>query len=34
VAEHFKKRQPGTLFGESGSQVGMTIEQLLAKERQ
>jgi phosphate transport system substrate-binding protein len=34
VAEHFKKRQPGTLFGESGSQVGLTIEQLLAKERQ
>ena len=33
VAEHFKKRQPGTLFGEGGSQVGMTIEQLLAKER-
>lgn len=33
VAEHFKKRQPGTMFGE-GSQVGMTIEQLLAKERQ
>jgi phosphate transport system substrate-binding protein len=33
VAEHFKSRQPGTLFGE-GSQVGMTIEQLLAKERQ
>ena len=34
VAEHFKQRQPGTLFGEGGSQVGMTIEQLLAKERQ
>jgi phosphate transport system substrate-binding protein len=34
VAEHFKKRQPGTLFGDGGSQVGMTIEQLLAKERQ
>jgi phosphate transport system substrate-binding protein len=34
VAEHFKKRQPGTLFGEGGSQVGLTIEQLLAKERQ
>lgn len=33
VAEHFKKRQPGTLFGEGGSQVGMTIEQLLAKEK-
>jgi phosphate transport system substrate-binding protein len=34
VAEHFKKRQPGTLFGEGGAQVGVTIEQLLAKERQ
>jgi phosphate transport system substrate-binding protein len=34
VAEHFGKRQPGTLFGEGGSQVGLTIEQLLAKERQ
>jgi phosphate transport system substrate-binding protein len=34
VADHFKRRQPGTLFGEGGSQVGMTIEQLLAKERQ
>jgi phosphate transport system substrate-binding protein len=33
VAEHFKARRPGTLFGEGGSQVGMTIEQLLAKER-
>jgi phosphate transport system substrate-binding protein len=33
VAEHFKKRQPGSLF-EGGSQVGVTIEQLLAKERQ
>jgi phosphate transport system substrate-binding protein len=32
VAEHFKKRQPGTLF-EGGAQVGVTIEQLLAKER-
>ena len=34
VAERFKARRPGTLFGEGGSQVGMTIEQLLAKERQ
>jgi phosphate transport system substrate-binding protein len=34
VTEHFRKRQPGTLFGQGGSQVGMTIEQLLAKERQ
>lgn len=33
VADHFAKRVPGTLFGE-GSQVGMTIEQLLDKERQ
>jgi phosphate transport system substrate-binding protein len=34
VSEHFKKRQPGTLFGGTGAQVGVTIEQLLAKERQ
>ncbi|MGH9172852.1 MAG: PstS family phosphate ABC transporter substrate-binding protein [Vicinamibacterales bacterium] len=34
VAEHFKSRRPGTIFGEGGSQVGVTIEQLLAKERQ
>ena len=34
VAEHFKARRPGTIFGEGGSQVGVTIEQLLAKERQ
>ncbi|HXG89988.1 MAG TPA: PstS family phosphate ABC transporter substrate-binding protein [Vicinamibacterales bacterium] len=34
VAEHFKARKPGTIFGEGGSQVGVTIEQLLAKERQ
>ena len=34
VGEHFKKRQPGTLFGGAGAQVGVTIEQLLAKERQ
>ena len=34
VAEHFKERQPGTMFEHGGSQVGMTIEQLLAKERQ
>jgi phosphate transport system substrate-binding protein len=34
VAEHFKARRPGSLFGEGESQVGMTIEQLLAKERQ
>jgi phosphate transport system substrate-binding protein len=34
VAEHLKSRRLGTLFGEGGSQVGITIEQLLAKERQ
>jgi phosphate transport system substrate-binding protein len=34
VTEHFKARKPGTIFGEGGSQVGLTIEQLLAKERQ
>jgi phosphate transport system substrate-binding protein len=34
VAARFKERRPGTLFGEGGAQVGMTIEQLLAKERQ
>jgi phosphate transport system substrate-binding protein len=34
VAAHFKKRQPGSLFGDGGSQVGLTIEQLLAKERE
>jgi len=34
VGEHFKARRPGTLFGEGGSQVGLTIEQMLAKERQ
>ena len=33
VAERFKARKAGTLFGEGGSQVGLTIEQLLAKER-
>jgi phosphate transport system substrate-binding protein len=34
VAEHFKARRPGTVFGEGGAQVGVTIEQLLSKERQ
>jgi phosphate transport system substrate-binding protein len=34
VAAHFARRQPGTMFEHGGSQVGMTIEQLLAKERQ
>ncbi len=33
VAEHFARRRPGTMFGEGGSQVGMTIEKLLAAER-
>jgi phosphate transport system substrate-binding protein len=30
---HFDKRVPGTVFGSGGSQVGVTIEQLLARER-
>jgi phosphate transport system substrate-binding protein len=30
---HFDKRVPGTVFGAGGSQVGVTIEQLLARER-
>jgi phosphate transport system substrate-binding protein len=30
---HFDKRVPGTMFGSGGSQVGITIEQLLARER-
>ena len=30
---HFDKRVPGTIFGKGGSQVGITIEQLLARER-
>ena len=34
VTAHYKARKPGTVFGEGGAQVGMTIEQLLAKERQ
>ena len=34
VTEHFKARRTGTVFGDGGSQVGVTIEQLLAKERQ
>jgi phosphate transport system substrate-binding protein len=33
VANHFKEKRLGTIFGEGGSQVGVTIEQLLAKER-
>ena len=31
--EHFDKRVAGTIFGAGGSQVGVTIEQLLARER-
>jgi phosphate transport system substrate-binding protein len=31
--KHFVDRKTGTAFGEGGSQVGMTLEQLLAKER-
>lgn len=33
VANHFREKRLGTIFGEGGSQVGVTIEQLLAKER-
>jgi hypothetical protein len=33
VTNHYKSRQLGTIFGAGGSQVGVTIEQLLAKER-
>jgi phosphate transport system substrate-binding protein len=31
--KHFADRKTGTAFGEGGSQVGMTLEALLAKER-
>ena len=34
VAEHFARRQPGTLFDEDSDRTGLTIERLLAKERQ
>ena len=30
---HFDTRVPGTVFGSGGSQVGVTVEQLLARER-
>ena len=30
---HFDKRVPGSIFAKGGSQVGITIEQLLARER-
>jgi phosphate transport system substrate-binding protein len=33
VAEHYRARKLGTVFGEGGSQVGLTIEQLLSRER-
>ena len=33
VTEHFRNRKLGTVFGEGGSQVGLTIEQLLSRER-
>lgn len=33
VRQHFADRRTGTAFGDGGSQVGMTIEQLLARER-
>ncbi|MBI4265424.1 MAG: PstS family phosphate ABC transporter substrate-binding protein [Acidobacteria bacterium] len=33
VERHFAERRVGTAFGEGGSQVGMTLEQLLAKQR-
>lgn len=32
VAAHFARRRTGTLFGQGGSQVGVTIEELLAIE--
>jgi phosphate transport system substrate-binding protein len=31
--QHFAARKPGTAFGAGGSQVGMTLEQLLAREK-
>lgn len=33
VAAHFAARKTGTVFGDGGSQVGITIEQLLSRER-
>jgi phosphate transport system substrate-binding protein len=33
VREHFSDRKTGTVFGGGGAQVGVTIEQLLSKER-
>ena len=34
VRAHFERRVPGTAFGDGGSQVGITIEELLARERE
>jgi phosphate transport system substrate-binding protein len=31
--KHFAERKVGTAFGEGGSQVGLTLEQLLAREK-
>jgi len=31
--KHFTDRRTGTAFGEGGSQVGMTLESLLAREK-
>jgi phosphate transport system substrate-binding protein len=33
VRQHYTARKTGTVFGEGGAQVGLTIEQLLSKER-
>lgn len=33
TTEHFAARKTGTVFGSGGSQVGVTIEQLLSRER-
>jgi phosphate transport system substrate-binding protein len=33
VAEHLRARRLGTVFGDEGSTVGLTIEQLLSRER-
>ncbi|MGE3273836.1 MAG: PstS family phosphate ABC transporter substrate-binding protein [Vicinamibacterales bacterium] len=33
VKQHFAARRTGTVFGSGGSQVGVTIEELLSKER-
>ncbi len=32
VTEHYKARRTGSVFEHAGSQVGLTIEQLLARE--